>query len=58
MYYFRIEDIETSEQFNDYYKHFLLYYDKDQTAMRDHMKHKRREHRVVKRVTRVVKVRA
>ncbi|KAK4315769.1 hypothetical protein Pmani_013007 [Petrolisthes manimaculis] len=52
----RLEDIETPEQFNDYYKHFLLYYGKDQPAMRDHMKAKRREQRTTTRVTRVVKV--
>ncbi|XP_045599264.1 transcription elongation factor SPT6 [Procambarus clarkii] len=52
----RIEEIETSEQFNDYYKFFLLYYGKDQPAMRDHMKTKRREQRTTTRVTRVVKV--
>ncbi|KAK3883625.1 hypothetical protein Pcinc_012066 [Petrolisthes cinctipes] len=32
----RLEDIETPEQFNDYYKDFLFYYGKDQPAMRDH----------------------
>ncbi|KAK8722073.1 hypothetical protein OTU49_012465 [Cherax quadricarinatus] len=52
----RIEEIETSEQFNDYYKFFLLYYGKDQPAMRDHMKTKRREQRTTTKVTRVVKV--
>lgn len=56
-HYSRIEDIETPEQFNDYYKHFLLYYGKDQSAMRDHMKAKRKEQRTTTRVTRVVKVR-
>ncbi|XP_071546473.1 transcription elongation factor SPT6 [Panulirus ornatus] len=52
----RIEEIETSEQFNDYYKLFLLYYGKDQPAMREHMKAKRKEQRPTTRITKVVKV--
>nr|XP_045607015.1 transcription elongation factor SPT6-like [Procambarus clarkii] len=48
----RIEEIETSEQFNDYYKFFLLHYGKDQLSMRDHMKTKHRKQRTAPRVTR------
>ncbi|KAG7162673.1 Transcription elongation factor SPT6-like [Homarus americanus] len=51
-----IEEIETSEQFNDYYKFFLLYYGKEQPSMREHMKAKRKEHRTITKVTSVVKV--
>lgn len=51
----RIEEIETSEQFNDYYKHFLLYYGKDQPAMRDHMKARRRERQPTTRIVKVMK---
>ncbi|MCL4132323.1 UNVERIFIED_CONTAM: hypothetical protein GTU68_012792, partial [Idotea baltica] len=51
----RIEDIETSEEFNDFYKHFLLYYGKDQELMREFFKAKNKD-RVTRTVTRTVKV--
>ncbi|XP_068217415.1 transcription elongation factor SPT6 isoform X2 [Palaemon carinicauda] len=52
----KIEEIETSEQFNDCYKQFLLYYGKDQAEMRAHIRAKQKERSSSNRVTRTIKV--
>lgn len=52
----RIDELETSEQFNDCYKQFLLYYGKDLPDMHEHMKAKNKERQNTVRTTKVVKV--
>ncbi|XP_042883795.1 transcription elongation factor SPT6-like [Penaeus japonicus] len=52
----RIDELETSEQFNDCYKQFLLYYGKELPDMHEHMKAKNKERQNTVRTTRVVKV--
>ncbi|KAK7079180.1 Transcription elongation factor SPT6 [Halocaridina rubra] len=51
----KIDEIETSEQFNDCYKQFLLYYGREQAEMRAHFRAKQKE-KSTARVTRTVKV--
>lgn len=53
---FRIDELETSEQFNDCYKQFLLYYGKDLPEMHEHMKAKNKERQNTVRTTKIVKV--
>merc|ERR1739838_838168 len=54
----RIDEIQTTEEFNDCYKHFQLYYGKDRAAMQDHFKAKEnaKEPQAKKTRTRIVKV--
>merc|ERR1711874_718036 len=54
----RIDEIQTTEEFNDCYKHFQLYYGKDRAAMTDHFKAKEnaKEPQPKKTRTRIVKV--
>ncbi|ROT72463.1 putative transcription elongation factor SPT6-like isoform X2 [Penaeus vannamei] len=52
----RIDELETSEQFNDCYKQFLLYYGKDLPEMHEHMKAKNKERQNTVRTTKIVKV--
>merc|ERR1711915_1079458 len=54
----RIDEIQTTEEFNDCYKHFQLYYGKDRAAMTDHFKakEKAKEPQPKKTRTRIVKV--
>ena len=57
-FFFSIDELDSSEQFNDFYKHFLLYYGKDQPAMKEHVKRKARERQKTTRtVVKTVKVR-
>merc|ERR1711874_228420 len=54
----RIDEIQTTEEFNDCYKHFQLYYGKDRAAMTDHFKAKEnaKEPQPKKTRTRIIKV--
>ncbi|XP_047491052.1 transcription elongation factor SPT6-like [Penaeus chinensis] len=47
----RMDELETSEQFNDCYKQFLLYYGKELPDMHEHMKAKNKERQNTVRAT-------
>ncbi|KAB7496760.1 Transcription elongation factor SPT6 [Armadillidium nasatum] len=52
----KIDSIESYEEFNDFYKHFLLYYGKDQESMKEYFKAKTKKNKIKRIVTKTIKV--